>query len=103
MMHPDDVVVANTCTMPGSAATADTVTDWLRSRIAKLIGLDAVDISPTTPFRDLGLNSSLVVTITEELSEWSNVPLDVTAMYESPTIEALAQFLLEQQDLHQVT
>jgi aryl carrier-like protein len=102
-MHPSNVVVANPFTVSGSAARANAVTDWLRSRIAQLIGLNAVDVNPTTPFRDLGLNSSLVATITEELSDRTNVPIDVTAMYENPTIEALAQFLLEQQDLHQAT
>jgi acyl carrier protein len=103
MTHPDNVVAANTDAAPGTDAGEDAIAEWLRSRIAKLTGLEVADVSPTTTFNDLGLNSSLVVTLTEELSDWSDVSLDVTAMYEKPNIETLAQFLVEQQVPHHVT
>src|SRR5882757_2855283 len=102
-MHLEDVLAADIGNRAVSSARANAVTDWLRSRIAKSIGLSAADISPSIPFKDLGLSSSLVVTITEDLSDRSGVPLDVTAMYENPTIEALGRYLLEQQGVQKDT
>jgi acyl carrier protein len=101
-MKTHNVVVATPYAVPGTDAGADAIAGWLRARIATLTGLDVVDVSPETPFSDLGLNSSLVVTLTEELSERCNLSLDVTAMYENPNIATLVLFLSEQQGLQPV-
>ncbi len=78
---------------PPAARTQTEIEDWLTGQIASLTNLPAVDIDPRLPIADFDLDSSVVVSLTQSLSEWLGVALDITILWEYPNIESIAAAL----------
>lgn len=74
--------------------THEEIERWLIERISNLISLDADAIVVDRPFADFALDSALVISITNELSRWLGREISVTAFWEFPTIEELANNLV---------
>ncbi len=67
--------------------------NWLTEQVASLTGLPPDDIDPQLPIADFDLDSSVVVSLTQSLSEWLGVDLPVTTLWEYPNIESIAAAL----------
>jgi acyl carrier protein len=67
--------------------------DWLSGRISTLSGIPVEEIDLTLPIADFDLDSSVVVSLTQALSDRLCVDLPVTTLWEHPNIESLAAAL----------
>lgn len=66
---------------------------WLRARLGEELGLDGQTLDLRVPFASLGMGSVEAVNLVGELERWLEVPIAATALYDYPTIHALARFL----------
>jgi acyl carrier protein len=71
------------------------IEDWLISHLAEHLEIDPDDIEVEGSFADYGINSSLAVSITDELSKWLNCECDATLLWDYPSIAAVSQYLAE--------
>ena len=74
------------------AVTVEEVETWLTRRIASRLRLDPSQVGVTTPFVEFGMGSLDAVEIAGELSRWLGRTLSPTAIYNYPTIAALARW-----------
>ncbi|GAA2209095.1 type I polyketide synthase [Nonomuraea monospora] len=75
--------------------------EWLLRRTAELLSAPVSDLSPDTPFSQLGLSSMQAVELAGDLERWSGRSLSPTIAYDYPTADAVAAYLIstqEQQD-----
>jgi len=81
---------------PGSRAQQ---TGWLAQmigqQVAAIIGQPADDIPRALPFQDLGLDSLGAVELQERLSRLTGVALSITTLWNYPSVDAYAAFLLD--------
>lgn len=70
---------------------------WLVSYLAKLLNIEPEDVNVTIPFERYGVNSEDAIILSGDLQEWLGCELDPTLLYDYPTIEALVQYLAEEQ------
>jgi len=75
--------------------TASAVEAWLITRIAEGLQLDPRTLDGGTSFAQLGLDSSMAMSLTGELGEWLGRELQPTLLWEYPTIAGLARHLTE--------
>jgi len=73
--------------------TADEAEGWLIGRIAARLGLTPEQIQVTTPFLEFGMGSVDAVEIAADLERWLGRRMSPTAIYNYPSIAALAQWL----------
>lgn len=73
--------------------TKDMIQDWLVERVAARLRLPVKDIDPKEPMAHFGLDSSVAVSLTEELGQWLGVKLDPTLFWEYPSIEHISSHL----------
>jgi acyl carrier protein len=64
--------------------------------MAQLLEIDPDEVNVTIPFDQYGLDSSAAVGMTGDLEDWLERKIDPTLLYDYPTIEALAQHLVEE-------
>ncbi|TYB50687.1 SDR family NAD(P)-dependent oxidoreductase [Nonomuraea sp. PA05] len=77
--------------------------EWLLRRTAELLSAPVSDLSPDTPFSQLGLSSMQAVELAGDLERWSGRSLSPTIAYDYPTADAVAAYLTsspEQQAAH---
>jgi acyl carrier protein len=75
------------------AVTATEVEAWLTERIAARLHLCRAQVQATTPFVEFGMGSLDAVAIAGDLERWLGRTLSPTAIYNYPTISALARWL----------
>ncbi|QGU05713.1 polyketide synthase Pks13 [Corynebacterium comes] len=68
---------------------------WLRAWVVEVSGLSPEEVTDTKPMENFGLSSRDAVILSGELENLLGVQLDATIAYEYPTIQALAQRLVE--------
>jgi len=73
--------------------TASDLEAWLTERIAARLRLPRSHVHVTTPFVEFGMSSMDAVGIAVDLERWLGRPLSPTAIYNYPTISALARWL----------
>jgi phthiocerol/phenolphthiocerol synthesis type-I polyketide synthase D len=71
------------------------LTQWLVGRLAELAQVDAADIDQSEPLSALGLDSLTLAGLVGELSELLGREVDVTAVFEYPTVSGLVRYLSE--------
>ncbi len=71
------------------------IQDWLIGRIAQGIQIDPDEVDIEAPFTQYGLDSSVVMSWTEELSDFVGCKLEPTLFWEYPNIEDVAEHLEE--------
>ena len=67
---------------------------WLISHFAIYLKIPPDEIDIQESFAAYGLDSAVAVSITGELAEWIGCELALTLLWEYPTIETLAQYLV---------
>ncbi|HEU5056679.1 MAG TPA: beta-ketoacyl reductase, partial [Kofleriaceae bacterium] len=77
-------------------ARRTTLEDTLRELIGRILRIDARDLSPTQPLREIGIDSILAIEITLAIEERIGVSLPTTAVTGGPPIRELASALLDQ-------
>jgi acyl carrier protein len=75
--------------------TREDIQGWLVTAIARSLRVDPDEIETAVPFDRFGMDSVVVVHLTEELSQRIGKKLSPTLMYEHPTIDALSEHLAE--------
>jgi acyl-CoA synthetase (AMP-forming)/AMP-acid ligase II/acyl carrier protein len=73
--------------------TAREIEDWLIDRIAARLRIPRSKIHTTTPFLEFGMGSLDAVQIAGDMERWLGRTLSPTAVYNHPTIEALARWI----------
>ncbi|MEU2253307.1 acyl carrier protein [Nocardia xishanensis] len=72
------------------------VADWITARVADYLGRSPRDIDPTLPLAELGIDSVAAVNICGEIEfEW-DLELDMTIVFDYPTILDLAVFIADE-------
>ena len=73
--------------------TEEDIENWIVQRLATYLQVDPKSIEISESFAQYGLDSSVAVTITEELAQWLDRELEPILFWEYPSIETLAKFL----------
>lgn len=73
--------------------TDDSVIDVIRTTIASETGVLVSDLTPTTPFNELGIDSLLSLTISGKLAESLKIGLSTGIFMENDNLEALSKSL----------
>jgi len=73
--------------------TAEEIRNWLAVYVADVLDVRAEEISISTPFERLGLDSAAGVALTGDLAAWLGRELDPNLTGELPTIAAVAAAL----------
>ena len=74
--------------------TAGEIVAWLTRQIASRLRLPQTQVGATTPFIEFGMSSINAVEMAADLERWLGRPLSPTAIYNHPTIAALADWLV---------
>jgi acyl carrier protein len=82
--------------MPDHATvrTADELRAWLTARVASLLDIAPEDVRTDTPFADHGLDSVYALTLAGEIEDELGIVIEPTAIWDHPTPDELAEFLL---------
>jgi acyl carrier protein len=80
----------------GTVITASDIDLWLIDYLADLLEVPAESIDPTANFQELGLDSSLAISLTGDLEEWLGRRINPTLLYTHTTIESLSSGLAEE-------
>ncbi|AJK69899.1 polyketide synthase Pks13 [Corynebacterium marinum] len=75
--------------------TVEQLRGWLRDWVVQVSGLSPEEITDTKPMENFGLSSRDAVILSGALENLLGVQLDATIAYEYPTIQALAQRLVD--------
>jgi acyl-CoA synthetase (AMP-forming)/AMP-acid ligase II/acyl carrier protein len=73
--------------------TATEIETWITANLALFLKIPIEEIDLSEPFSHYGLDSSIAVSLADELSTWLGRELDPTLFWEYPSIEALAEHL----------
>ncbi len=74
--------------------TEDAIADWIVTRLSQVANLDPDEIDPDESIASLGLDSSVLLSLTADLSDWLEQKLMPTLFWEYPTISELAVYLI---------
>jgi len=80
----------------GTVITAGDIDLWLIDYLANLLEVPADAIDPTANFQELGLDSSLAISLAGDLEEWLGRRINPTLLYTYTTIETLSSGLAEE-------
>jgi len=80
----------------GTVITADAIDTWLIHYLADLLEMSEETIDPTSSFQELGLDSSLAISLTGDLEEWLGRRINPTLLYNYTTIESLSSGLAQE-------
>lgn len=90
-----EIQSSKTTTVP----TETEIKTWLVDYLAEALEIDPQEIDSSLPFQDYGLDSSAAVTLTGDLGEWLDRELDPTLLVDYTTIEELATYLGETEEM----
>lgn len=76
--------------------TEEMIQDWLISHLATYLKVCPDEIDIREPFACYGLDSSVAVSLTGELADWLEHELEITLLWEYPSIQKVAQHLESQ-------
>ena len=71
------------------------IVDWCRGYLADLLETSPADVDPAADFDRLGVDSALAVSLLIEVEERYGVDIAPEALFENPTIDAVAAHLHE--------
>jgi len=67
------------------------VSEWIKSYVARLLGVDSDGIDVDTPFERYGLDSTAAVGLSGDLGELLGLRLDTNIVFHFPTVSSLAE------------
>lgn len=76
--------------------TRESLTTWLSERIALYLRRQPAEIDPLVPLAEYGLDSVAAFSLCGDIEEDFDFVLEPTAAWDYPTVQALADHLLEQ-------
>ena len=76
--------------------TEEEIKAWLVSHLARHLNVLPNEINVNESFTDYGLDSSVAVSTTGDLSEWLGYDLEPTLFWEYPNVKAIALYLAEE-------
>ena len=71
----------------------DAIETWLIANLARHLRIDPDEIDTEEPIAQYGLDSSVAVTLTDDLANWLGQDFDPTLFWEYPTVAALVEHL----------
>jgi acyl carrier protein len=77
-----------------NARTPAEVEAWIVAYVARLLALPEQNIGRGRSFKEIGLDSLMVLVMTEELGAWLRREIDATMAYNYPTIRTFAAHVL---------
>jgi len=77
----------------------EAIQQWLVSQLAKQLSLDPKNIKVQEPLTRYGLDSIDAVTLVGELEDWLDLELPSTLLWDYPTVEKAATFLVQEFDI----
>jgi acyl transferase domain-containing protein/acyl carrier protein len=84
---------------PKNPPTEEAIQAWLVSQLSEQLGVEPGDIDVREPFDSYGLSSTEAVILSGDLGEWLGRRLTPMLVYEYPTVEALARYLVRPSDV----
>ena len=91
---PDDSTAAGD-TPTGSEMSVPEMRQWLRNWVANATGQSPDAINESAPVVELGLSSRDAVAMASDIEDLTGTTLTATTVFRNPTIEALAQVIVE--------
>lgn len=85
--------------MNNEAIAVETIQNWLVKQLASQLSLNAKNIDVREPLTRYGLDSIDAVTLVGDLEEWLSLELPSTLLWDYPTIEKAAQYLVKEFDV----
>jgi acyl carrier protein len=92
------LVTTDVMTENPSEVNKETITTWLLTKLAGVLGIEIDELETDTPFSHYGLDSSVALSLTGELGEWINLELEPTLFWEYTNIAELTEYLEELED-----
>lgn len=86
---------SKTAATPAFDMTVNEMREWLRNWIATATGQSADAINESAPMVELGLSSRDAVAMASDIEDLTGVALTATVAFRHPTIESLAQVIVE--------
>jgi len=86
----DDLLVAD-----HTARSQSEIESWMKSKLASVLDLEADDIDVHEEFAAYGLDSVSAISLIGELSEWLDLELSSTMLWDHPTIASASSRLAE--------
>jgi acyl-CoA synthetase (AMP-forming)/AMP-acid ligase II/acyl carrier protein len=80
--------------MNENTLTEEAIADWIVTRLSQVANLDSDEIDIDEPLSRHGLDSSVLLSLTADLSDWLDQKLMPTLFWEYPTIAELAAYLI---------
>ncbi|MET9225647.1 acyl carrier protein [Lentzea sp. NPDC003310] len=71
--------------------STDSARAWLVDAVARRKGFDPSQVAPDWHFNELGLDSTDVLVLSDELAKWTGVEIDSATLWYFPTISRLAE------------
>lgn len=68
---------------------------WLVGALAGQLKVDESVIDPALPFANYSIDSVAAVSLSGELADWLQVPVEPTVMWDHPTVDRLAGHMAE--------
>ena len=78
------------------ARSKDSITEWLVQWIARELGLPPVEIETDKSLLNYSLSSVTAMMLVGDLEEWLSLTLPPTLVWDYPSIDAIADYLVEQ-------
>ncbi len=94
VLSPIDLGDQTTETSP-----AEAIQQWLVSQLAKQLSLDPNNIKVQEPLTLYGLDSIDALTLVGEMEDWLELELPSTLLWDYPTVEKAATFLVQEFDV----
>jgi len=85
---------SSTDTLTEDTLTEEAILEWLLGRIAQALNIDPDDINVDVSLFSYGIDSSVLLNLTADLSDWIGHQLKPTLFWEYPTIMGLTAYLL---------
>jgi acyl carrier protein len=79
------------------------IQSWLITQLAEQLGLSSEDIDVHKPFTEYGLDSIIGVSLAGDLEDWLGLQLSPTVLWDYPTPEALARYLVAELQCRSMT
>jgi acyl carrier protein len=76
--------------------TEQEICKWLVSRLSIILGVQPDAIQVQTPITSYGLGSIQALTLVADIEDWLGWALEPTLLWDYPTLEEVARFLVEQ-------
>ncbi|GBF80594.1 acyl carrier protein [Aphanothece sacrum] len=71
------------------------IENWLISYVSQLLEIEPIKIDTQVSFNEYGLDSSAAIVLTGDLQEFIGSELDPTLLFDYPTIDALANYIVK--------